>query len=147
MIVTLLKLTMMKSSLIFFILFVNIIFFSSCQSKNEKLIVKKWDCIKIENLDPIDTKYQTPEDSIKNARVEAALKSLSWTFTKDGSYSTSIAGITNVQGTYNLNNNLLTCTTANNENNYEIKVLTENELTLSGATNSKPVFMHFVAGE
>ena len=69
-----------------------LVIFSSCQNKTQQLITKKWDCVKVDNLDPVDTKFQTPEDSAKVAAMEAALKSLSWSFNKDGSYTTSAAG-------------------------------------------------------
>ena len=90
-----------------------LVIFSSCQNKTQQLITKKWDCVKVDNLDPVDTKFQTPEDSAKVAAMGAALKSLSWTFNKDGSYTTSAAGRTIVQGTYTINEKekTLTCIT------------------------------------
>lgn len=90
----------MKYSL-YFILLLTIL--ASCQSKTEKLLVKKWDCVKVENLDPVDTRFQTPKDSIETAAVEAAMKSLSWSFNKDGTYITYAAGRTIVQGIYFIN--------------------------------------------
>ncbi len=134
--------------LLLIILSFAIVFLSSCQSKTQQLITKKWDCVKVDNLDPVDTKFQTQEDSAKVATIEAALKSLSWTFNKDGSYTTSIAGRTNVQGTYLINEKekILTCITSvnNNTNNYTINSITESDMTLSSVVNRKNVVMYFL---
>ena len=128
-----------------------LVIFSSCQNKTQQLITKKWDCFKIDNLDPVDTKFQTPEDSAKVAAIEAALKSLSWSFNKDGSYTTSAAGRTIVQGTYTINEKekTLTCITNvnNNTNNYTINSITENDMTLSSVVNRKNVVMYFLPGQ
>jgi hypothetical protein len=128
-----------------------ILLLTSCQNKIQQLITKKWDCVKVDNLDPVDTKFQTPEDSAKVAAMEAALKSLSWIFNKDGSYTTSSAGRTIVQGTYAINEKekSLTCITSanNNINTYTINALTENDMILSSVVNRKEVIMHFLAGQ
>ncbi len=128
-----------------------IILLASCKSKTEKLLIKKWDCVKVDNLDPVDTKFQTPEDSVKVAAIEAAMKSLSWTFKNDGSYTTGTAVGTVVQGTYIMDDKekTLTCTTSskNNSNIYTITVLTENELVLSSAANGKSIVMHFLPAQ
>ncbi len=133
----------------YFILLVTII--TSCQNKTQQLITKKWDCVKVDNLDPVDTKFQTPEDSAKVAAMEAALKSLSWTFNKDGSYTTSAAGRTIVQGTYTINEKekILTCITNvnNNTNNYTINSITENDMTLSSVVNRKNILLYFLPGQ
>lgn len=128
-----------------------LVIFSSCQNKTQQLITKKWDCVKVDNLDPADTKFQTPEDSAKVAAMEAALKSLSWTFNKDGNYTTSAAGRTIVQGTYTINEKekTLTCITNvnNNTNNYTINSITENDMTLSSVANKKNILMYFLPGQ
>jgi hypothetical protein len=135
----------------YFLIAFSIMLFSSCQNKTQQLITKKWDCIKVDNLDPVDTKFQTPEDSAKVATIEAALKNLSWTFNKDGSYTTSTAGRTIVQGIYTINEkeNTLTCITSinNNTNTYTINSLTENDMTLSSVVNRKNVVMYFLPGQ
>jgi hypothetical protein len=85
------------------------------------------------------------------AAMEAALKSLSWTFNKDGSYTTSAAGRTIVQGTYTINEKekTLTCITNvnNNTNNYTINSITENDMTLSSVANKKNILMYFLPGQ
>ena len=131
-----------------YLLFILLIVFASCQNKTQQLIAKKWDCVKVENLDPVDTKFQTREDSVKVAEIEAAMKSLSWTFNKDGTYFTSIAGRTNVQGSYTINEKekSLTCITSinNNTNTYTINSLTENDMTLSSVVNRKNIILYFL---
>ena len=140
----------MKSFLAIIVFITAALLFSSCQNKTQQLLIKKWDCVKVDNLDPVDTKFQTPEDSAKVAAVEAALKSLSWTFNKDGSYTTSTGGRTNVQGIYTVNEKekTLTCVTSvnNNSNTYTINTLTENDMSLSSVVNRKNVVMYFLAG-
>ncbi|MBP6430555.1 MAG: hypothetical protein KA319_02225 [Ferruginibacter sp.] len=135
----------MKYSLYFIIL---ITFIASCQSKTEKLLVKKWDCVKVENLDPVDTRFQTPEDSVKVAAVDAAMKSLSWTFNKDGSYNTTAAGRTIVQGIYFINEKektLKLITSVNsNTNYYTINTITENEMILTSEVNRKNIVLRFL---
>jgi hypothetical protein len=125
-----------------------IILLASCQSKTEKLLIKKWDCVKIDNLDPVDTRFQTPEDSVKVAAVEAAMKSLSWSFNKDGTYNTYAIGRTIVQGIYFINEKektLKLITGVNsNTNYYTINSLTENEMVLSSELNRKNIVLHFL---
>lgn len=128
-----------------------ILLFTSCQSKTQKLIAKKWDCVKVDNLDPVDTKFQTTADSTVAATMEAALKSLSWTFNNDGTYTTSAADRAVTQGTYEVDDKAktLVCTTStqNNSNNYLITILTENEMVLSSGVNGKNIVMHFLPAQ
>jgi hypothetical protein len=131
---------------LYFILLIT--FFASCQSKTEKLIIKKWDCVKVDNLEPVDTRFQNPEDSVKEAAVQAAMKSLSWSFNKDGTYNTFAAGRTIVQGTYFINEKeksikLITGVNSN-INYYTINVLTENEMVLSSEVNRKNIVLYFL---
>lgn len=119
---------------------------SSCQNKTKQLLVKKWDCVKVENLAPVNKAFLSQEDSLIAAKMEIALQNLSWTFNADNSYQCSTAGIPTAQGIYTLNEegNVLTCTSSqNNVNRYGISTLTEYELTLKGFTSSVPVIMYF----
>lgn len=117
----------------------------SCQNKTKQLLQKKWDCVRVENLAPVNKNLISHEDSLVTAKLEEALQSLSWQFNEDNSYHCSTAGITTVKGTYTLSDDgkELTCTTANNINYYSITTLTENELVLQGHTASVPVIMYF----
>jgi len=76
---------------------------ASCQNKTKNFLVKKLDCVQVENLAPIDKHFINKEDSAVAVKVEAALTSLSWTFNKDNTYYCSTMGnrIT-VQGTYEI---------------------------------------------
>jgi hypothetical protein len=136
----------MKNLLTLFSLF----FLISCQSKTEKLLVKKWDCVKVDNLDPVDTRFQTPKDSIETVALEAAMKSLSWSFNKDGTYNTYAAGRTIVQGIYFINEKEKTLKLItgvnNNTNYYTINALTENEMVLSSEMNRKSIVLYFLPG-
>ena len=119
--------------------------FFSCQNKTKQLLQKKWDCVKVENLAPVNKNLISREDSLITAKLEEALQNLSWQFNEDNSYRCSTAGITTVQGNYTLSDDgkELTCTTTNNINYYSIAILTEQELVLKGHTASVPVIMYF----
>ncbi len=121
------------------------VFFISCQNKVKNLLVKKWDCVKVENLAPVNKNFLSHEDSLVTARLEAALQNLSWDFNKDNTYQCSTAGIVTAHGSYSISpdNKLLTLTTQNNTLNYSITTLTEQELILKGYTESLPVVLHF----
>jgi hypothetical protein len=120
---------------------------ASCSSKTQKLIAKKWDCVTIENLAPVDENLFTAQDSAVAVKVKEALNSLVWTFNSDNTYSCSIAMGTTVEGHYDISidEKLLTLTpnTKNNINIYLISNLSETELTLRGSGTSIPVIMHF----
>lgn len=118
---------------------------SSCESKTKKLLVKKWDCVQVENLAPVNKTFLSREDSLVTARLEVALQNLSWNFTKEDTYQCSTAGIVTAQGNYNISpdNKLLTLSTQNNTLNYSITTITEQELVLKGYTESLPVILHF----
>ncbi len=122
------------------------LFFASCHDNNKKLLVKKWDCVKVENLAPVNKAFLAKEDSLVTAKLEAALQNLSWTFNNDNSYLCSSAGITTARGIYTLSDDgkQLVCTSEkNNINRYGITSLTEQELVLQGYTASVPVILYF----
>lgn len=129
----------------FYIAFFFILTLASCGNKTVQQLSKRWDCVQIENLQPIDTKFQSREDSVRAVQVEAALKELNWTFSKDGSYTCSIGNRITSSGTYKMadNDKTLICTTANNVNTYAIKSLTDQELQLSNNVNGTEIVMHF----
>jgi len=120
----------------------------SCQSKTQKLIVKKWDCVQVENLAPADLHYASKEDSTNATKLDAALKALSWTFNSNGSYNCStINGMITVQGTYEISGDekTLTCTssTGNNINKYTITSIEEFGMILTSTGTNVPLVMHF----
>ncbi len=121
-------------------------FLSSCQSKTKQLLAKKWDCVKVENLAPVNKKFLPPEDSLVTAQLENALQNLSWQFNADDTYQCSTGGIVTVQGIYQLSDDgkaLFLTSAGNNSNNYVIVTLTELELVLKGQTTGVPVVLHF----
>lgn len=120
-------------------------FLHSCKSKTQQLLTKKWDCIKVENLDLGGDRFQNPQDSINTMQIMAALESLNWTFKDKHEYECSIAGNVMIKGTYGLTEDgkTLVCTpdTKNTLNRYTITLLTENDLVLS--TGNPPLVLHF----
>ena len=132
----------------FFFIAVMIFAFSSCQDKTGRLLNKKWDCVKIENLDPIDKKtFSSPADSAAAVNIESALKELNWTFNKDHSYQCSVGDKTVTRGTYELSEDekTLVCTSdsKNTVNRYTINSLSEDELVLSNRISNVNLIMHF----
>lgn len=122
------------------------VFLMSCGSNTKKLLVKTWDCVKVENLAPVDKHFLSTADSLLAVKMETALQHLSWTFNNDNSYQCSSAGITTARGIYSLDDEgkQLVCTSEkNNINRYGISRLTETELVLQGYTSSVPVIMYF----
>lgn len=133
----------------FFLAIATIIFaLSSCQNKTLHLLIKKWDCVKIENLDPVNTKkFASPEDSTAAAKIETALNELNWTFNKDLSYQCRIGDKTVTQGTYQITEDekTLVCTpnSRNIVNRYSIIDITDDELVLSNQVNTTSIILHF----
>lgn len=129
------------------LLFLSVVILASCTNKTKKQLAKKWDCVKIENLAPVDENLLNAQDSAVAQKIKDALNSLVWTFNSDNTYSCSVSAGTTVEGTYeiSIDEKLLTLTTSsnNNSNVYVITSLTENEMTLKGSGNSQPVIMHF----
>ena len=138
----------MKKITYFLFIVVAIISFSSCQSKTQKYIVKKWDCVQVENLVPADLHYASKEDSTNATKLETALKALSWTFNSNGTYNCStINGMITVQGTYTISDGekILTCTSisGNSVNTYTITSIEEFGMILTSTGTQVPIIMHF----
>lgn len=115
----------------------------SCQNKTQQLLTKKWDCIKVDNLDLGSDRIQNLQDSIGNLKVMAALESLSWTFKENHEYECTVAGRVMIKGSYGISEDggTLICTpeTKNSINRYTIRQLSENELVLG----SPPLVLYF----
>ncbi|WP_460561154.1 hypothetical protein [Ferruginibacter profundus] len=120
----------------------------SCQNKTKNYLVKKWDCVNVENLAPLDKHFITKEDSAVAIKMEAALKTLSWTFNNDNTYFCSTLGnkIT-VQGTYAIADDektlTLTSLTKNTINTYTITSISDIEMTLTSTATTVPLILHF----
>ena len=124
------------------------ILFISCQNKTKNYLAKKWDCVKVDNLAPIDKNYISKEDSAKAIQIEAALKTLSWTFNKDNTYYCSTLGnIVTVQGTFEISDGdkalTLTPNSKNSINTYSITTLSDIEMTLTSNDTGVPIILHF----
>ncbi len=131
----------------FFALLCSAMILLSCQDKTRQLLAKKWDCVQIENLAPMDKHLMTAQDSADNAKITAALQSLVWTFNNNNTYSCSINIGTTIQGTYEIADDekslVMIPASKNNINRYIITSLTEYELTLTSTGISQPIIMHF----
>jgi len=120
----------------------------SCSNKTKKYLVKKWDCVQVDNLTPIDKNFITPEDSAVAVKMEQALKALSWTFASNNTYQCSTIGnrIT-VQGTYEISADgktlTLTPLSKNSINSYTITSLSDIEMTLTSTATKVPLVLHF----
>lgn len=121
---------------------------NSCHNKTLQLLNKKWDCVKIENLDPVKNKpFDTPQDSAIAVKLETSLTELNWIFNNNHSYECGIGDKTTIRGTYTLSENekTLVCTpdSKNTINQYNITRLTEDELILSSRVNNTNIVLHF----
>lgn len=119
---------------------------SSCQNQTKQLLVKKWDCVQVENLTPVNKNFLNKEDSLVTAKLETALQQLSWQFNDDNSYQCSTAGIITAEGNYTITDDkrfLILTSTKKNINSYKIVSVTQQELILNGQTTNMPVVLHF----
>lgn len=130
-----------------FILFTLLFLLASCRDNTLSFLCKKWDCIKIDNLDPIPTIYQSQQDSIAAITLAAALKTLTWTFKENKEYRCEAAGKLTADGTYQVTDhgNTLLCTPHSKSGiyNYHIDSLSADDLVLSSLTNNVKLIMHF----
>ena len=137
----------MKKLILIFLLFITLIFFSSCRNKTVQLLTKKWDCVQVNNIVPPGTKFQSPEDSVNAVQLQSVVESINWTFKKNMRYECAINSRVTVQGKYQLleEDKIIVCTSEskNSINRYIIKSLTENELVLSSGAQSTSVVLHF----
>jgi hypothetical protein len=122
-------------------------FFISCQNKTKNLLVKKWDCVQVENLTLTDNNFTSKEDSAMAIKIETALKNLSWTFNKNNTYQCGMGNSITIQGTYEISadEKKLVCTplTKNSVNTYTITALSEIELALNSMGTTVPLILHF----
>ena len=137
----------MKNIIYLLVAFCAVTLFISCQSKTKKLLVKKWDCVQIENLAPIDKNFATAQDSAAAIKIETALKALTWTFNSNYTYDCSVGNSITVQGTYEITPDektlILTPISKNNINRYTITTVSDYELTLSSTGTTVPLILHF----
>jgi hypothetical protein len=120
----------------------------SCQDKTKNYLVKQWDCVRVENLEPIDKHFISKEDSAVALKLETALTTLSWTFNNDNTYyCTAFGDRKTVQGTYEISEDektlILTPFSKNNINAYTITSISAIELTLTSRATTIPLVLHF----
>ncbi len=120
----------------------------SCENKTKNYLVKKWDCVQVENLSPLDKSFISKEDSAVAVKMEAALTTLSWTFNNDNTYYCSTFGNRKtVLGTYEITEDektlILSPFSKNTINEYAITSLSAIELTLTSTATTVPLVLHF----
>jgi len=119
----------------------------SCQSKTKNFLIKKWDCVQVENISLIDKNFATAQDTAVAMQTEAALKALSWTFNSNNTYQCSVGNRVTVDGTYELTDDekTITCTSSskNSINSYTITSISEFQLILTSTGTAVPVILHF----
>ena len=129
------------------IFFTTLIFITGCRNKTVQLLTKKWDCVQVDNIVPPDTKFLSSKDSANAEQLKAVLTSINWTFKNNMRYECAMNSRVTVQGKYELQEGgkILICTSEskNSVNRYIIKLLTENDLTLSGNAENANVILHF----
>jgi len=137
---------MKKINLIPLILFA-IFFLCSCRNKTVVLLTKKWDCVKVDNIVPPDTKFLSSKDSANAEQLKSVLQSVSWTFKNNMQYECAIGNRVTVEGKYQLleNDKIMICTSesGNSINRYIINTLSENELVLRGRAENANLILHF----
>ena len=137
----------MKRITLFIVLFIAFTcILGACNNKQEQFLCRKWDCVKIDNLDPARKPFLKQEDSLEIATVEQTLQTLNWNFFNNGEYQCATADKILISGNYLLmNNKTLICTprTKNNINRYTVLTLSEDELVLSSLASSRPLVLHF----
>jgi hypothetical protein len=123
---------------------------SSCQNKTKQLLVKKWDCVQVENIAPPNKGFNKKEDSVATSQMQelqAALTALSWVFNKNNTYQCSINERVTVLGNYEItaDEKILICTpdSKNNVNSYTITKISESDLVLTSAGGATPLILHF----
>jgi hypothetical protein len=136
-----------KNIIYLLIAFCAVTFIFSCQSKTKKMLVKKWDCVQIENLAPIDKNFATAQDSAAAIKIETALKALTWSFNSNYTYDCSVGNSITVQGTYEITPDdkilILTPISKNNINRYTITTVSDYDLTLASTGTTVPLILHF----
>lgn len=132
--------------ILFFVCCATAVAIPSCQNQTKQLLVKKWDCVQVENLTPVNKNFLNKEDSLVTAKLETALQQLSWQFNDDNSYQCSTAGIITAEGNYTITDDkrfLILTSTKKNINSYKIVSVTQQGLILNGQTTNMPVVLHF----
>jgi hypothetical protein len=121
--------------------------FVSCKDATLSLLCKKWDCVKVDNLDPVPKHFSSPEDSVATMNMQQALSTLSWTFNENKEYQCSVDGRVTTSGSYGLldKGKTLVCTSGSTKtiNIYSISTLTEDDLVLSNRSGNANIVMHF----
>ena len=137
----------MKKLIPIFLFFFVLMFFSSCRNKTVILLTKKWDCVKVDNIVPPNTKSLTAKDSANAEQLKSVLLTLNWTFKDRMKYECALNDRVTMRGKYELleNDKILFCTSEskNSINRYIIKTLTADELVLAGNAENQNLVLHF----
>ncbi|MFM6926675.1 MAG: hypothetical protein ACKOU7_14300 [Ferruginibacter sp.] len=128
-------------------LFFGLVLLNACRNKTVVLLTKRWDCMQVDNIIPPGTKMLSAKDSANAEQLKTLLQSINWTFTNNMRYECAINDRITVKGRYELleNNKIMICTPESkvSSNRYIIKLLTADELVLSGNAENTNVVLHF----
>ena len=137
----------MKKIIQLIFLFSILIFISACHNKTVDILAKKWDCMQVDNIVPPNSKFLTATDSANLEKLKLVLQSINWTFKTNMSYECAVGDRITVQGKYELleADKIILCTpeSGNSNNRYVIKLLTPDELILTGTAENTNVVLHF----
>jgi len=137
----------MKKLISLLLLFFVLTFLGACRNKTVVQLTKRWDCVQVDNIVPPNAKNFTATDSINAEQVKALLLTLNWTFKNNMRYECAINDRITVRGKYELleNDKIMICTPESkiSSNRYIIKLLTADELVLTGNAENTNVVLHF----
>ena len=137
----------MKKLISLLLLFFVLTFLGACRNKTVVLLTKRWDCVQVDNIVPPNVKNFTATDSINAEQVKALLLTLNWTFKNNMRYECAINDRITVRGKNELmeNDKIMICTPESkiSSNRYIIKLLTADELVLTGNAENTNVVLHF----
>jgi hypothetical protein len=121
--------------------------FVACRNKTASYLCRKWDCVKLENMDAITKSIRSPEDSAGIVNFEKLATDLSWTFNSDKTYQCMTGSRITSKGSFALldNGKTIACTSdsKNSNNIYSIVQLSDEDLVISNTVNGIPLVMHF----
>jgi hypothetical protein len=138
---------MMKRPLPATLLLFFLVSMTACRNKTVKLLSGRWDCVEVENIIPPDAKGLTKADSTEAEQIKTLLLSFNWTFKKNMGYQCAINERITQEGKYELlmDDKMLLLKPSNNTatNRYMIRLLTENDLVISGNMEKTALLLHF----
>ena len=105
--------------------------------------------MRIDNIDMMDRRPLTADDSAEEVNLRSAMQLLNWTFRKDKTYQCAVGNRVATEGQYAVSGDDSTLTMMPSSKSgiktYTIKTLTEDELVLRGIMSDAMLSIHFKA--